>query len=206
MTFKEALAALLCRDVVTLDFETERIENRPHYPPVPVGVALKFNDQPSRYWAWGHPTGNNCRYEDVKPILEEIWASDYHVVMHHAKFDLAVALEKLGFPVLPWYRLHDTTFLHFLFDPHAKKAGLKEVAEELLDWPPEERDAVADWIWANRVQLVDQYGGKITRAKSGPNSAGAWLSKAPGDVVDPYARGDVDRTYALFQALLPYIV
>lgn len=96
-----------------------------------------------------------------------------------------------------WDRCHDTTFLAFLDDPHAKAVGLKESAHRLLGLAPEERDAVADWLVSN--QPVP--GVRITR-----KSAGAYIAYAPGDVVGPYACGDVDRTEALFRHLYPRVV
>lgn len=188
-------------DVVVVDFETDRIEPRPDYPPKPVGVALKLPGEAGQYLAWGHPEKNNCTFNDAMELLTKVWYSKFELLFHNAKFDCAVAAEKLDLPWPSWERIHDTMFLDYLFDPHAKSGGLKERAEELLDWPPEERDEVADWIWQHRKELVARYGGKITRAKKGPHSAGAWLSKAPGSVVAPYAAGDVERTYGLFKPL-----
>ena len=51
--------------MLTFDFETEGIVGNPIYnPPRPVGVAIKRNDGRSKYWAWGHPTNNNCTWEE----------------------------------------------------------------------------------------------------------------------------------------------
>ncbi len=194
------------RDCVTLDFETEKIEGRPVYPPVPVGLAVLYPDGDKDYYAWGHPTGNNCDKADVVRFLKGLWKEhDTPILFFNAKFDLAVAYEKLGLSKLPWDRVHDAMFLAFLANPHARELGLKPLSEDLLDWPPEEQDDVAEYVWNNRRHLVKKYGGKITRAKHGPNSAGAWLSKCPAGVVSPYAIGDVDRTYALFEHLYPLI-
>ena len=45
----------------TLDFETKGIQRRPDYPPVPVGFSIMPpNRKKSQYFAWGHPTKNNC--------------------------------------------------------------------------------------------------------------------------------------------------
>lgn len=192
--------------MITIDFETDRIEARPVYPPKPVGVAIKWGDEPGVYYSWGHPSGNNYTLEEATAALQEVWDSDEPILFHHAKFDLAVSYEKMGLPVLPWERVHDTMFLAFLLDPHGKSHGLKDLADKYLDMPPDEQDAVAAWIWDHRKALVAEYGGKITRAKSGPNSAGAWISKAPGDIVEPYAIGDVDRTKGLFDFLYPILV
>lgn len=192
-------------DAVTLDFETEKIQNRPVYPPKPVGLAIRWPGGDTDYMAWGHPTGNNCSLREVRRVLKSIWKSGAPVLFFHGKFDLAVAYEKLDLPRLPWDRVHDAMFLAFLADPHARELGLKELCEDMLDWEPEEQNAVAEYIWDHRRVLVKKYGGKITRAKRGPYSAGAWLSKCPAGIVEPYAIGDVDRTHALFEHLYPLI-
>lgn len=201
MTFYRSAIA----NCVTLDFETEKIQNRPVYPPKPVGLAVRYPDGESEYMSWGHPSGNNCCRADVVEWLQGLWREETPLLFFNAKFDLAVAYEKLGLPVLPWNRVHDAQFLSFLADPHSRNLDLKSLSDDMLGWPPEERDVVAEWIWEHRHDLVAKYGGKITRAKHGPNSAGAWLSKCPAGIVEPYAIGDVDRTHALFEHLYPLI-
>ena len=80
------------RDCVTLDFETERIENRPHYPPKPVGLAVRYPSGDSEYFAWDHPTDNNTTRDNVRWFLiDEVWHSDVPILFFNAKFDLAVA-------------------------------------------------------------------------------------------------------------------
>ncbi len=194
------------RDCVTLDFESERIEGRPSYPPEPVGLAVRYPDGDVDYFAWGHPTGNNCDLAEVRRWLKILWKEhDTPLLFFNAKFDLAIAYERLGLPQLPWSRVHDAMFLVFLANPHARELGLKELSEDLLDWPADEQDKVAEYVWDNRRRLVKKYGWKITRAKRGPYSAGAWLSKCHASVVAPYAIGDVDRTHGLFEHLYPLI-
>lgn len=193
------------RDAVTLDFETHRIESRPAYPPKPVGLAIREPDGHTEYMAWGHPEGNNCTRSDAREYLLDLWRSGAPLLFFNAKFDLAVCYDKLGLPNLPWSRVHDAMFLAFLADPHARRLDLKGLSEDLLDWEPEEQNLLAEWVWDHRRELVAEYGGKITRAKTGPNSAGAWISRCPVSIVSPYAIGDVDRTYALFEHLYPLI-
>ena len=192
-------------ECITLDLETDRIESRPVYPPKPVGLAVRYPDGVSMYMSWGHPSGNNCTLEDVIIWLEELWQGDEPLLFYNAKFDLAVFYEKMGLPILPWERIHDAMFLSFLADPHSKSLSLKDLAEDLLDWAPDEQDAVANYVWENRVALVEKYGHKITRAKKGANSSGAWISKCPAEIVEPYAIGDVDRTHGLLEHLYPII-
>jgi DNA polymerase I-like protein with 3'-5' exonuclease and polymerase domains len=121
----------------TVDFETMPIGPRPgHYPPDPVGVAIRTPEGHSIYMAWGHPSGNNCTREDAVRALEHIWADTLPIVFHHARFDTAVAYERLGLPVLPWERVHDTMFLAFLLDPYSRSLGLKQLAVTWLGMPP----------------------------------------------------------------------
>jgi len=194
---------------VVVDFETKRIEPRPEYPPEPVGVAIQQFGCPPTYRAWGHPSGNTCTKDEALNLLHRLWDDPkLQFVFHNASFDLSVAYERLHLPSLPWPLVHDTMFLVFLNDPHTKHLGLKEASAKLLDWPAEEQDELHDWIWTHRKALVKQYGkpgDKLTRAKSGANSPGAWIAYAPGDLVGRYAVGDVERTGALFRLLLPRI-
>lgn len=177
----------------TIDFETESIEEWPEYPPAPVGLAVKHNDQPGYYLAFGHPSANNSTFEDTAKVLKDIWDSGEGVICHHAKFDLAVVREFYDLPELESERIHDTTFLLFLHDPLADTFSLKPSAEALLNWPPEEQDAVHQWLLAH---------GKVA---SNLKRWGGHIREAPGDLVGRYAIGDVDRTYALFQYLLPKV-
>lgn len=175
---------------------------RPAYPPDPVGVAIRAGGQ-SEYHAWGHYAGgNNTTLDRVRPVLEKIWASDEPLLFFNAKFDLAVAHERLGLPIPDWRRVHDPMFLAFLAAPHSRHLDLKSLANDLLMWPPDERDAVGDWIWEHRDRIQETFGEKVSRGKS----IGKWIWFAPGDVVAPYAVGDVDRTAALFDHLMPQIV
>ena len=175
---------------VCIDFESQAVQPRPDYPPRPVGLAIKYPGKPAKYLSWGHPTKNNCTEADADRALCELWDSDHEVLCHNAKFDLDVAETHFGLAPLPWKRVHDTMFLLFLHDPHATSLRLKPSAERLLGMPPEERDAVRDW-------LVDH---KVIAANQDP---GAFIADAPGDLVGKYAIGDVARTLALYKLLLP---
>lgn len=191
-------------DCIVVDFETKPIRQRPDYPPEPVGVAIQRPGLEPFYMAWGHPTENNCNRNDAAYQLRHVWDSGLPVLCHHAKFDLAVAYERFGDPEginkLPWRRVHDTMFLAFLCDPHARSLGLKELAEDLLGEPPTEQNELNDWIWSHRQQLEQSYGGKVNKRK-----LGEWIWAAPGDLVGRYACGDVRRTGALFQHLYPIV-
>jgi DNA polymerase-1 len=63
----------------------------------------------------------------------------------------------------------------------------------VLGIAPEEQTTLMNWILANVPQATKK-------------DWGAYISCAPGDMVDPYACGDTDRTYALHAHLMPQIV
>lgn len=197
---------------ICIDFETRAIQPRPHYPPEPVGVAILGGSAGpgGQYLSWGHPERNTTTARAAGAVLAGIWnaalAGQAELVFHNAKFDLAVACERLGLPDLPWTAVHDTMILLFLHDPHSKSLGLKPASETLLGWPPDEQDAVAEWIREHRKQLVAEYGDNIARTRGGASGAGAWISRVPADIVAPYAVGDVRRTRALFERLHPDIL
>jgi len=177
--------------LTVIDFETEAIQPRPAYPPRPVSVSIKPPGMTPTFLAWGHPTGNNCARSKAKEILQNIWRNGDPLLFHHGKFDLDVGETHFGLPRLPWELVHDTLYLIFLLDPHAESLGLKPSAEKYLGMKPEERDDVYEW-------LVEH--GVIAKNCKEP---GAYISKAPGNVVGPYANGDVIRTLKLFELLYP---
>jgi DNA polymerase I-like protein with 3'-5' exonuclease and polymerase domains len=188
--------------VTVIDFETMPIQPRPEYPPVPVGVSIKRpSDKKPHYFAWGHKNGgNNCSKTEAMLALGSVWKNDT-LLFHHAQFDVAVAQTHMGCGPLPWERAHDTMFLMFLDDPHAEM-GLKPAAERLLGVAPDERDAVADWLWSNKHLLpFEEYG--VARSKL---KVGAFTAWAPVDLAGPYADGDVTRTLALFNKVWPTVM
>lgn len=177
----------------TIDFETEAIGPRPMYPPKPVGVAVQHDGEPPVYIGWGHPEGNNASMQEAKEALFRVWSSEEPILCHNAKFDLDVAEAHFGLPLPSWDRVHDTLFLLFLDDPHARKLGLKPASERYLGMKPDERDAVRDWLVEHGVILPKQ-------------NPGPFISKACGSVVGPYACGDVARTYLLWKHLYPRVI
>jgi DNA polymerase I-like protein with 3'-5' exonuclease and polymerase domains len=180
-----------------VDFETQTIGPRPHYPPAPVGVSIERPGRAAKYWSWGHPTGNNCSKDDARRALLEVWDHPDGILCHHARFDLEVAEVHLDLPPPAWDRVHDTLLLAFLEDPYSRDLGLKPLAARHLGMPPEERDAVADWL----IEHQPTPGVRITY-----KNFGAHISLAPASVVGPYANGDARRTSALFHHLYPRIV
>lgn len=187
--------------VAVVDFETEAIAARPHYPPKPVGVALQRpGELRPRYLAWGHPTGNNCTRGQALAELRDVWR-DAHaqrgvpLLCHHDKFDLDVAETHLGLKPPPWHRVHDTLFLLFFTDPHARSLSLKPSAQRVLGIAPKERDALRAWVLAN-----------VPEARRAPSTWGAHICQAPGDLVGRYAAyGDVRSTRKLFERLWPQV-
>ena len=193
--------------VTVVDFETFPIDDRPEYPPKPVSMAIKEPGKKTKKFLWGHPDGNNCSLADAKRIIKTVWKPGAKILCHNGKFDADVAETHMGVKKIDDLDLHDTMFLAFLHDPHARELGLKELADTLLDMPPEERDAVADWAKANRAFCLSQWDpGYLRNGKKKPFKPGAYVAYAPGEIVAPYVGGDVDRTYALFKFYWKYVV
>jgi DNA polymerase I-like protein with 3'-5' exonuclease and polymerase domains len=198
-----------------VDFETHRIERRPDYPPIPVGVSIYTAGQRRpQYYAWGHPDQNNCTKAAAVAVLKKIWADPTPKLFYNAKFDLDVAETHLGLPPLAWDQVHDTMFLTFLHNPHAVKLDLKSLADLLLAEPPEERDELKAWILAHVFISIPGGAGSVVVARSKPpgffrvppSQHGAFIAHAPGKLVGRYADGDTGRTKRLFDHLYPYIV
>lgn len=185
---------------VAVDFETFGIEGRPKYPPIPVGVSIKWPGKPAHYYAWGHPSQNNCGVDDAIKALQLAWAHPGGVLCHNCKFDLDVATTHLGLPELPWAQTHDTMFLLFLHEPNEVQA-LKPASERLLGLVPEERDAVTDWL----VEHQPVPGVRISKSPKSEHYAGRYIAYAPGDLVGTYANGDTERTAKLFELLHPLV-
>lgn len=189
-----------CPSLTTIDFETQGIEARPDYPPKPVGVSIKEPGKKSRYFSWGHPEGNNCSRKEAVNALKTVWRPGRGILFYHAKFDMDVAETHLGLPRLPALDVHDTMFMMFLRDPHAKEKGLKELAERFLGEPPTEQDAVRQWVMDHKKELETAHG-KFT-----PKEWGRHICHAPGDIVGRYACGDTDRTWNLFKDSWNYVI
>lgn len=168
--------------LVVLDFETKGIEARPAYPPEPVGVAIKLPDERRpRYFAWGHPTGNNSTKGVAGALLQRVFEGSDDILCHNAKFDIDVANTHFGLAIPNWTRLHDTMYRLFLADPHSETLSLKPSAERLFGMKPDEQNAVADWLLKNL-------------GIRGDKAAGANIWRAPGSLVGKYAIGDIVRT------------
>lgn len=195
-----------------MDFETLPIQSRPVYPPRPVSFSLKLPGwSKPKFYAWGHLTGgNNCNVEDAKRALQAAYAQVSEktpLLCQNGKFDMDVAEVFFGCKVPNWRNFQDTMVLLFLADPHQRELGLKPSAERLLGLKPEEQDAVKDWLLQHKKTLELQFP-ELTELHGGikPSNAGAFIAYAPGNIVQPYADGDVTRTEALFKLLHPQIV
>lgn len=170
-----------------IDFETEEIVDGSGMAPTPVGVAIYYPDNDnSVYYAWGHPSENNCEREEAVRALQSAYRRE--CIFHNCKFDLEVALQHLGLNYPAVY--HDTMFLLYLDNPISTDLGLKPNAERLLGMPPDERDEVRAWLVAKGI------------ARYNDKRWGRYISKAPGGIVGRYAVGDVKRTWLLFELLL----
>ncbi len=198
--------------MITIDFETEGIEGNPIYsPPKPVGVSIKLGDAPSRYYGWGHPTGNNCTPAEGRAAL---LSALRHVgratplLAHNAALEAAVLRAHFGWECPLPTLLHDTQYDLFLLDPYAFSFSLKPSAERWLGMPPAERDEVRDWLLAHQPMqskgiTIGDFKGDESPTK---HKWGRYICLAPGDLVGKYAEGDTDRTYLLHQHLHPQVV
>jgi DNA polymerase I-like protein with 3'-5' exonuclease and polymerase domains len=190
------------------DFETDAICRRPEYPPRPVGVSIMKPGRKSKYYAFRHPQENNCSFEDARKAMQEMWDSGDVLLAHNHKFDLDVAVTHMGLPMLPWQRIADSMFLLFLDDPHSMKLALKPSADRLLGMAPTERDELKDWLEEHIPELqrgwsagVDRWGKEVDKPMWG-----AYICRAPGNLVGRYADGDVVRAKAIFDKLYPSII
>jgi len=165
-----------------VDFETEAIESGSGRMPKPVGVGIKEMGGSARYYAFGHPTENNCTEAEAKSALAKVWGEP--ILFHHGKFDIGVAIEHWGFE---WPEAwHDTMYLIYLDNPLASTVSLKPSSERLLGMPPDEQDAVRDWLMANGVVPYNS------------KNWGAHICKAPGKLVGTYCVGDLIRTEGVY--------
>lgn len=187
------------REPVTVDFETEAIESRPKYPPKPVSVAIRHQGGRTEFLSWGQKGGgNNCDIGKAAAILRDVWRSPAPKLFQNGHFDLDVGNVHMGLPVT--CNIEDSMFLAFLNDPHERTIALKPMGEKHLGLKPEEQDDLHDWIVAN-ARKSD--GKKI--AKNAKNW-GEYIAQAPARIVKPYALGDVDRTYKLWEHFRPKII
>jgi DNA polymerase I-like protein with 3'-5' exonuclease and polymerase domains len=177
------------------DWETEAIKSRPEYPPKPVGLAVKRpGERRGRYYAFGHPTGNNCSKEEAFGVIRDFAnKTSEPMLFQEAKFDIEIACKHVPrFKMPRWDRIHDTKYMLFLYNPHATSLALKPSYETLFGVAPDEQDELKTWILKN-----------VKGARAG--NWGEFICLAPGELVGKYAIGDVWRTSGVGGKLLPYI-
>ena len=87
--------------VITIDFETAAIQPRPNYPPKPCGVSVKYPGRSPKYYAWGHPEGNNCHFEEGRMAVNAAYKTGERLLYQNSKFDLAVAERWMGMKLPP---------------------------------------------------------------------------------------------------------
>lgn len=187
---------------IIVDFETDAIVGSPIVnPPKPCGVSIQWPGYEPNYFAWGHPEKNNCTRQNGCMALGQVYdayLAGAPLCFQNAPFDLSVWRAMPEFKInwsagFDWKRIHDTLYLIFLIDPYAQSFSLKPSAHRLLGIPPDEADDLEKWILAH----VPEATGKTW---------GAYISRAPGDLVGRYANGDTRRTGLLFNSLYPRIV
>lgn len=192
---------------ITIDFETEAIEDRPYYPPKPVGVSIKEPGKKPVYLAWGHPTENNTTKEQAERQLLALVTSGKPLLFHNGKFDVDVGQVHMGWPD-PMQQhptdIHDTQFLLFLVDPHSFDLGLKPNANKFLSMPPDEQEELRDWLVSHQKELRSQ--GLLGDERITETNFGKYIALAPGKLVGKYANGDTLRTAGLFDKLYPAVV
>lgn len=176
---------------VAFDFETDEIQDWPDYPPKPVGLSIwREGSDDGWYYAFGHPTENNSTWDEAKQELGKLWSDpEVELMAWNKPFDQLVAHVHFGLPLQSAGKMHDGLVLAFLLDPHARELGLKPSAERYLSMPPEEQEAVRDWLVRNGV------------CRDSKTKWGTYISKAPGSLVGLYANGDTLRTLRLFDVL-----
>lgn len=181
--------------MLTVDFETEAIQGNPIYnPPRPVGVSIKREGEESHYLAWGHPTENNCSFEDGRAkLLTALHEDKEGYLAHNAPFEASILQRHFGYVQKDPLKVHDTQYLLFLTDPYATSFSLKPSAERILGLPPDEQNEVMRWVLAH-----------VPGSKK--SDWGAYICKAPGKMVGRYAVGDTDRTRALYDVLYPRVL
>lgn len=188
--------------MVTLDFETEAIENGAPLLPKPVGCAVldPLLYPQGHYFSWGHdahitvpgePDENNCTFEEFGAYLKSIWHCEL-LTQNGATFDVIIAEHWFSLPVRDPLLTHDTLFAAYLHNPHARSLSLKDLAEDWLGIPPDEQQDMYDWLISHG----------FCNTKS---QAGAFIARAPVRLVGPYAIGDCTRTVALWEYVRPLI-
>lgn len=176
--------------MISLDFETEAIVDGCPTPPRPVGCSIRDPEGANRYWAFGHPTNNNCTWEEFEQELRRVW--DMELVGHNIfGFDLEVAMYWFKLPERDPLLTHDTMFEAYLIDPNTPSLRLKDLASSWLGMPPDDQQELYDWILAHVPECRTR------------KQCGAYICRTPGDLCAKYAESDTEMAYQLHQYCYP---
>src|SRR5690606_36982065 len=99
------------------------------------------------------------------------------LIAYNIGFDAEVARQHMSID-LSLLRWHDPQVMAFHEDPHSPSLELKKIAERYLDMPPEEQDAMRDWLRERKL------------VRSNVKNIGDKIHLVPGEIVGPYAIGD----------------
>ena len=191
------------------DFESEGIEQRPHYPPKPVGLATFIPGEGYEYDSWGHDSENGIYLLKGKKLVKKegdpekrakarlLSAKKCDSILGHnsSKFDWDVAETHMGVKPPEWHKQDDSLFSRFLVDPHAPDLKLKNSAERVLGEKPEEQDAVFEWLYQQGFIVKPRIDHGVVKYQK---DAGKYICKAPGKLVALYAIGDLTRAKGLW--------
>ena len=183
-------------DYLALDTETTGLSRYDR----PVGVSWSLPDGRNGYARWGHEGGeNNCTVDDVRRWLNcEVDQRSKTVYVHNAGFDLRqlayVGHSRKGTPGtgvrLKHCRIEDTGFMAALLNELEPDFSLDGLGQRYCGLRKR-----GDILWD---YLAQKHGGTATRRQQGKR-----IWRAPGDVVDEYARFDAHNTRRLAETLRP---
>lgn len=172
--------------------ETEPVSGVPDgRAPKPVGMAIQWGRRKPAYYHWGHKADTaNCDEHWAGCLLMQAISESDTLICFNIGFDTEVVRQHMGIDLstIAW---HDVQVMAFHENPHALQLGLKPIARDVLDMPPDEMDDVRAWLREHKL------------IRSNQKEIGAFLHLAPGDVVAPYAIGDIVRTRRLFDRWAP---
>ena len=129
--------------------------------------------------AWGVGPSNNLATRNVGlalQLVEEARDAGVKLVFHNAAFDAHFMLRH-GVSI-DWDNYEDTLIMARLRD-NLGDAGLKDLGERYLGVPPNQRDALDDWLKANKFKKGD-------------------ILQAPDELLLPYAAQDARLTLQLY--------
>jgi DNA polymerase-1 len=123
---------------------------------------------------------SGCYTTDIKGLMSVVYNYKGQLVFHNAVFDLSM-LKAAGYALRQ--TAHDTMLLAHLLNPDRPHLGLKDLAVELLG-EGSNRAALKMYQWLQDNSLTKED-----------------ISKAPIEVLAPYAAEDAINTYEIFVAL-----